>query len=204
MELKSPTTGEALRGDFFMKVIVGLGNPGPKYETTRHNVGFLAIDVIADALGIEIRQTKWKGLYGEGTYQGHKVILLKPMTYMNLSGESMIELINFYKIPIENLLVLYDDLDLPLGKIKLRYKGSSGGHNGLKSIIAHLGTEQFQRVKMGIGRPAFGDIVSYVLGQFPQDELGLLEDMLVKAKDASLSFIEEQDFTKVMNKYNGS
>lgn len=187
-----------------MKLIVGLGNPGPKYELTRHNIGFLAVDVIADALNIEIKQSKWKGLYGEGTYKGEKVILLKPMTYMNLSGESISELMNFYKIPLENMLVIFDDMDVPIGKIKLRYKGSSGGHNGLKSIIAHLGTEQFQRIKMGIGRPATGDVVSYVLGNFPQDDQKPLEEMLYRAKDASLSFLEEQDFSKVMNMYNGS
>ncbi|GAA0353459.1 aminoacyl-tRNA hydrolase [Bacillus horti] len=186
-----------------MKLIVGLGNPGPKYELTRHNIGFLSIDYIADELGLDLNKSKWKGLYAEGVYQGEKIILLKPMTFMNLSGESIQEVMNFYKIPVENILIIFDDLDLPFGKIKLRYKGSSGGHNGLKSIIAHLGTDQFKRIKMGIGRPEFGDTVSYVLGQFPLEQQDTLEEMLAHASKASTAFIGEDDFTKVMNKYNG-
>ncbi len=121
---------------------------------------------------------------------------------MNLSGESVREVLDFYKLQVEDLLIIYDDLDLPAGHIKLRYKGGSGGHNGMKSIIAHLGTEEFKRIKMGIGRPAQGDIVSYVLGKFLKEEEEGLKQQLIKSVEASCSFVEEEDFTKVMNRYN--
>jgi PTH1 family peptidyl-tRNA hydrolase len=185
-----------------VKVIVGLGNPGEKYECTRHNIGFITIDYIADQLQLSLDQSKFKGLYGEGRYKDEKVILLKPMTYMNLSGESIRELIDFYKLSHDDLLVIYDDLDLPAGDIKLRYKGGPGGHNGIKSILAHLGTEQFKRIKMGIGRPIYGDVISHVLGSFSKEEQTNLQEVVKKAAEASLSFLEEKDFTKVMNIYN--
>lgn len=185
-----------------MKVIIGLGNPGKKYEFTRHNIGFITLDYIAEVLNISMDQAKFKGLVGEGRYKDEKVILLKPMTFMNLSGEAIRELIDFYKLSNEDVLVIYDDLDLPGGQLKLRYKGGSGGHNGIKSILAHLGTEQFKRIKMGIGRPAYGDVVSYVLGNFTEEEDAGLQEAVKKATDASISFIEEKDFTKVMNIHN--
>jgi PTH1 family peptidyl-tRNA hydrolase len=185
-----------------MKVIIGLGNPGKEYEFTRHNIGFLTVDYLSDELQIPFNQAKFKGVYGEGRYKNEKVILLKPLTYMNLSGESIRELIDFYKLSIDDLLIIYDDLDLSPGKLKLRYKGGSGGHNGLKSIIHHLKTEQFKRIRMGIGRPLQGDIVSHVLGRFPTEEDEQLNEVIKKAAEASLSFIGEHDFTKVMNMYN--
>jgi PTH1 family peptidyl-tRNA hydrolase len=185
-----------------VKVIVGLGNPGKKYEFTRHNIGFITLDTISDQLNISLDQSKFKGLYGEGRYKNEKVVLLKPMTYMNLSGESIREVTDFYKLTHEDLLIVYDDLDLPSGKIKLRLKGGSGGHNGLKSIMAHLGTEEFKRVKMGIGRPTHGDVISHVLGQFSKDEEHTLQEAVKKAAEASVAFLEEEDFTKVMNIYN--
>lgn len=185
-----------------MKVIVGLGNPGPKYEFTRHNIGFLTIDQLAQKLNIEVKQSKFKALYGETRIGQEKVILLKPMTYMNLSGESVNEVLRFYNCEIDDVLIIYDDLDLPAGKMKLRMQGGAGGHNGIKSIIQHLGTQQFKRIKMGIGRPVNEDVVSYVLGTFSKEEQETLQEMLPKAADACVSFVEEEDFSKVMNNYN--
>lgn len=185
-----------------MKVIIGLGNPGKKYEFTRHNIGFITLDHVAEKLHISMDQAKFKGLIGEGRYMNEKVILFKPMTFMNLSGEAIRELLDFYKLSNEEILVIYDDLDLPSGQLKLRFKGGPGGHNGIKSILSHLGTEQFKRIKMGIGRPEYGDVVSYVLGNFNKEEEEGLQEAVKKATEASLSFIEERDFTKVMNIYN--
>ncbi|WP_202081448.1 aminoacyl-tRNA hydrolase [Caldalkalibacillus salinus] len=185
-----------------MKLIVGLGNPGPKYEDTRHNIGFMVIDHLARALNIEVTQNKGKGLVGEGLVEGQKVMLVKPMTYMNLSGECVRALMDYYKIPIDDVLIIYDDLDLPFAKFKLRMKGSSAGHNGLKSIIAHLGTQAFQRVKMGIGRPEYGDIIPYVLGKFAKEEQKHLQPWIEEAGEASLAFVTEPDFSKVMNRFN--
>jgi len=185
-----------------MKLIVGLGNPGKQYEFTRHNIGFLALDYLSEQLQSPINQAKFKGLLGEGKYKNERVLLLKPMTYMNLSGESIREVMDFYKIEIQDVLVIYDDLDLPNGSLKLRYKGGSGGHNGIKSIIHHLKTEEFKRIRMGIGRPEHGDIVSYVLGRFNKVEEGPLQVAIEKASKAAEAFIEEPDFTKVMNIYN--
>ena len=132
-----------------MKLIVGLGNPGPTYDRTRHNIGFEVIDELANRFNAPLTQTKWKGLYSMSFQNGEKVFLLKPLTYMNLSGESIRPLMDYYDIDIEDLLILYDDLDLPVGKIRLRQKGSAGGHNGVKSTIAHLGTQQFNRIQIG-------------------------------------------------------
>lgn len=184
------------------KVIVGLGNPGEKYAYTRHNIGFLTIDALADTLQISVNQAKFKGLYAETRWKGHKLIVLKPMTYMNLSGESIRAIVDFYKLDIQDLLIIYDDLDLPHGAVKLRVKGGSGGHNGLKSIIAHLKTEEFKRIKMGIGRPEHGDVIAHVLGTFREEEEAGLQEAIEKAVRASLAFVEEEDFSRVMNKYN--
>lgn len=185
-----------------IKVIVGLGNPGPKYAYTRHNIGFLTIDAISAELNVEVNQAKFKSLIGETSRNGHKVLLVKPMTFMNLSGEALREIVHFYKLPIDNLLVIYDDLDLPHGSVKLRFKGGSAGHNGLKSIIQHLGTEEFKRIKMGIGRPKDGQVVDYVLGRFAPDEMASINQAIEKAKEASLAFLSEDDFSRVMNKFN--
>jgi peptidyl-tRNA hydrolase, PTH1 family len=187
----------------YMKVIVGLGNPGRKYEVTRHNIGFITVDHIADELDIDVTRMKWKGLLGEGRVQGEKVILFKPQTYMNKSGEAVRELIDFYDVPLTDVLFIYDDLDLPSGKIKLRTKGSAGGHNGVKSLIQHLGTKELRRIKMGVGRPDSGDVVSYVLGQFPGEEQEAVRAMINMAVQAGIAFCTEE-FSKVMNMYNGS
>ncbi|MFB6366493.1 aminoacyl-tRNA hydrolase [Paenibacillus elgii] len=186
-----------------MKWFVGLGNPGRQYEATRHNIGFLALDSFADKHGIKITQSKCKGLLGEGHVAGQKVYLLKPQTYMNLSGESIRAFMDFYKAAIEDLIVVYDDLDTTYGQIRLRYQGSAGGHNGIKSTIAHLGTQSFQRIRMGISRPAPGrDIADYVLSPFSKEEFQEMPGFLDKTVDA-MEHILEHPFEKTMAKFNG-
>lgn len=185
-----------------MKLIVGLGNPGKKYETTRHNVGFRVIDKIADNLNIPLNQAKWKGLFGLETINNEKVILLKPLTYMNLSGESVRLLIDFYKINLEDVVVIYDDLDIPPGKIRLRQKGGHGGHNGIKSLLAHIGSEQFKRIRIGVGRPEPGEsVTNYVLGSFSATEKVEVEEALEHAAKASEAWLTK-DFLNVMNSFN--
>jgi peptidyl-tRNA hydrolase, PTH1 family len=185
-----------------MKLFVGLGNPGKQYNQTRHNVGFEVIDVLASKWLISLDQAKHKGLYGTGIVNGEKVILLKPLTYMNLSGESIAAVMNFFKIDVADIIVLYDDLDLRPGKIRLRQKGSAGGHNGMKSTIAHLGTQEFNRIRIGIGRPTVAMSISdYVLGRFTAEEWADVHQAVKKsadACDASLSV----SFLQVMNEYN--
>nr|WP_295970512.1 aminoacyl-tRNA hydrolase [uncultured Bacillus sp.] len=185
-----------------MKLIVGLGNPGKQYEKTRHNIGFIVVDKIAEKLNIQLDQAKFKGLFGMGHIEGEKVLLLKPLTYMNLSGESIRAIIDFYQIDTEDLLVIYDDLDLPAGRIRLRQKGSAGGHNGIKSTIAHLGTQAFNRIRVGINRPSNGmEITDYVLGRFSQEELAEIEEAVERSADACIEWIHKP-FLQVMNKYN--
>ncbi|MCU9615286.1 aminoacyl-tRNA hydrolase [Caldibacillus lycopersici] len=185
-----------------MKLIVGLGNPGKQYEDTRHNIGFKVIDEISSRLNIRLDEMKFNGIFGKGTINGEKVILLKPLTFMNLSGESVAPLMRYYDIPVENLLVIYDELDLPVGKIRLRYKGSAGGHNGIKSIIAHVGTQEFNRIRIGIDRPEQGyPIPNYVLGKFSKEEQEVLKDSIAKSAQACEMWIEKP-FQEVMNKYN--
>ncbi|WP_019536487.1 aminoacyl-tRNA hydrolase [Paenibacillus ginsengihumi] len=186
-----------------MKWFVGLGNPGKQYEHTRHNIGFMALDRFADKHGIAITQSKCKGLLGEGHVAGHKVYLLKPMTYMNLSGESIRAFMDYYKAPIEDLVVVYDDLDTAFGSIRLRYQGSAGGHNGIKSAIQHLGTQTFNRIRMGISRPAPGsDIAGYVLHAFSKEEFGRLPEVLDKTSEA-MEHLLTNPFEKTMAKFNG-
>lgn len=185
-----------------MKWIVGLGNPGTHYAHTRHNVGFMALDLLADRWGVAVSQSKFKALLGEGMIHGHKVFLLKPMTFMNLSGESVRAFMDFYKSRIEDMIVVYDDLDTPLGQIRLRHQGSPGGHNGMKSIIQHTGTQVFNRVRIGISRPAPGsNIVDYVLSPFCKQEASLLKEALDKTCDA-LDFAVHNPFDKSMAKFN--
>ncbi|WP_080843557.1 aminoacyl-tRNA hydrolase [Cytobacillus gottheilii] len=187
-----------------MKLFVGLGNPGKPYEQTRHNIGFEVIDSLAVKLGITLDQAKFKGIYGIGHCNGEKVFLLKPLTYMNLSGESIRPLMDYYGIEDEELTVIYDDLDLPVGKIRLRQKGSAGGHNGIKSTIAHLGTVQFNRIRVGIDRPPAGmKVPDYVLGKFSSDEQQEMQTVIEKCVDACESAITEP-FLQVMNKFNQS
>lgn len=184
-----------------MFLIVGLGNPGKEYENTRHNIGFEVIDYIANKYNIELNRVKFKGVYGEGFIQNKKVILLKPTTYMNLSGESIREVINFYKLTEEDVIVLYDDISLEVGRIRIREKGSAGGHNGIKSIIANLSTDVFPRIKIGVGQPK-GDLVSHVLGKFSKDEQEVLKESL-EASASAVEIIIKENAKEAMNKLNG-
>jgi PTH1 family peptidyl-tRNA hydrolase len=185
-----------------MKLIVGLGNPGMKYAKTRHNVGFWVIDELSRRWGIPVTKEKWNSEVGEGVVRGEKVILMKPLTYMNLSGEAVRPALDWLKADLEDLCVIYDDLDLPPGQIRLRLKGSSGGHNGMKSIIAHLGTDQFKRIKIGIGRPQGPmPIPDYVLGTFSAAELEEISDAVGRAADAVSHWLEST-FLEAMNDYN--
>lgn len=186
-----------------MKVIIGLGNPGKKYEDTRHNAGFMTIDKISEKWGIPVTQNKFRALVGEGRVEGEKVLLVKPQTYMNLSGESIAEILRFYKLIPDELVVIFDDLDLPTGQLRLREKGSAGGHNGIKSMIQHLGTQEFKRIKVGIGRPEPGRSVSdYVLQIFSVDERKAIDEAVSLAAEAAAMWAKEP-FLKVMNHYNG-
>lgn len=185
-----------------MKWIVGLGNPGKQYEQTRHNIGFMVIDELADRMNITMNQSKFKALVGEGHFAGEKVYLIKPMTYMNLSGEALRAFHDFYKIELEDMLVIYDDLDTEVGRIRLRYQGSAGGHNGIKSIIQHFGTMQFNRIRMGISRPPQGfNIADYVLSTFRKEELDALNKMINRAADAT-EYLFSEHFEKAMAKFN--
>jgi peptidyl-tRNA hydrolase, PTH1 family len=184
-----------------MKVIVGLGNPGVQYSETRHNVGFLLLDILAENMKLDFR-VKYQGLVAETQIAGEKTYLLKPQTFMNLSGRSVRELAQFYKVRVEDILVVYDDMDLPLGRLRLRDSGSAGGHNGIKSMIAELGTENFWRLKVGIGRPPAGwDSASYVLSTFTKDELPSLEETLEKGTRA-VALWAKGDGVKAMNQFN--
>ena len=185
-----------------MKCIVGLGNPGKKYEDTRHNIGFMVIDELLQRHHWELNHTKFKGQYALEHYQGEKVLLLKPQTYMNLSGESIRPLMDFYQISMEDVLVVYDDLDLPLGKIRLRQKGGHGGHNGIRSTIDHLGMKEFKRLRVGVGRPSGPiPVVDHVLGSFSKEQQ---EDKIISVKesaDACEAWLEKS-FVDVMNAFN--
>lgn len=184
-----------------MFLIVGLGNPGKEYTGTRHNIGFEAVDYIADKYNIELNRIKFKGIFGEGMINGKKVILLKPTTYMNLSGESIREVVNFYKISNEDIIVIYDDISLEVGRLRIREKGSHGGHNGIKSIIANLSSDVFPRVKIGVGGPK-GDLVSHVLGKFSNSEIEVLRESIMATSEA-VATILSRDTKEAMNKFNG-
>ncbi|AGF53943.1 MULTISPECIES: aminoacyl-tRNA hydrolase [Clostridium] len=184
-----------------MFLIVGLGNPGKEYEDTRHNIGFKVVDNIAKEYNIQINRQKFKGIYGEGFINGQKVILLKPTTYMNLSGESVREVVNFYNIENDEILIIYDDISLDVGKLRIREKGSAGGHNGIKSIIAHLGSEVFSRIKIGVGQPN-SDLVKHVLGKFSKEEMVTLDESIEAATNATAEIIKN-DVKTAMNQFNG-
>ena len=184
-----------------MYLIAGLGNPGKEYKHTRHNVGFDVLDMISEKYNININRIKSKGECGEGRIGAEKVLLLKPATYMNLSGESVREAVNFYKIPNENIIVIYDDISLEVGRMRIRQSGSAGGHNGIKNIISQLGSETFLRIKIGVGGPK-GDLISHVLGNFSKGE----RETVCKVFDASLEAAElliVKGLNETMNKYNG-
>jgi PTH1 family peptidyl-tRNA hydrolase len=184
-----------------MYLIVGLGNPGLEYRHTRHNVGFDILDLVADKYNISVNRTKFKGVCGDGFIAGEKVLLLKPSTYMNLSGESLVEAANFYKIPRENIIVIYDDISLAVGRMRIRPDGSAGGHNGIKNIILHLSSEVFPRIRVGVGQPQSG-LIPHVLGHFPKEERELLEKLFPAAIEATETIIRD-GVTEAMNKYNG-
>ena len=187
-----------------MYLVAGLGNPGSRYEMTRHNIGFHTIDYIADEQGLKIKKLKDKALYGETEIAGEKALLVKPQTYMNLSGESIIDFVNFFKIPVENVIVISDDISLPTGRIRVRAKGSAGGHNGLKSIIYQLQSESFPRVRIGVGEPEHKDyeLADYVLGRFGKDEIPVLEESIKRAYSAVCEIIRRGP-ESAMNRYNG-
>lgn len=184
-----------------MYIIAGLGNPGRKYENTRHNMGFIAVDLLAEKYGIKVDKIKFKALVGEGRIAGQKVLLVKPQTYMNLSGESVREVMSFYKEDIENLIVIYDDIDIPTGTIRLRKKGSAGTHNGMRNIVYLLGDDGFPRIRVGIGSEKKVDLINYVTGGVTKGEKELLEGALVKAADAAAAIVEK-GIEKAMNEYN--
>ncbi|MGE5628189.1 MAG: aminoacyl-tRNA hydrolase [Solirubrobacterales bacterium] len=183
-----------------MYLIAGLGNPGKQYEHTRHNVGFDTIDIISREYNIPLNREKFKGIYGEGTIADDKVILLKPKTFMNLSGESISEVSNFYKIESENIIVIYDDISLHTGRMRIRPQGSAGGHNGIKSIISCLSTEKFPRIKIGVGHPEY-DLIPFVLGRFSKEDRALVEEVM-KAAALSVEEIIKNGVPEAMNKYN--
>ncbi|NLP46765.1 MAG: aminoacyl-tRNA hydrolase [Epulopiscium sp.] len=185
-----------------MYAIVGLGNPGIEYGATRHNVGFEVIERLAYDHGISMTKRKHKALVGEGIIGREKVILVQPQTYMNGSGESVQEIINWYKIPFEKLIVIYDDISLEVGDLRIRMKGSAGGHNGMKNIIAHVGTQEFPRIRIGIGaKPPGWDLADYVLGRFSKEEIKKIVPAIVLASEAVEKIICD-DLQSAMNCYN--
>ena len=184
-----------------MKLIVGLGNPGKTYENTRHNAGFKFIDKFAESQNLNFNKEKFDGIYTEFNYKNEKIILLKPQKYMNLSGEVLIKFKDFYKIDLNDILVICDDLDTPLGKIKLKYKGSSGGHNGLKNIESHLHSNEYKRIKIGISNNKDKDKIDYVIGKMPKEELNILEQVTGKAEEILIDYLN-MTFDNLMNKYN--
>ena len=184
-----------------MKVVIGLGNPGKKYEKTRHNIGFIAVDNLRKKMNISDEREKFQALVCEKNIDGEKVIFLKPQTFMNLSGNSVIEIVNFYKLdPKKDIIVIYDDMDLSFGDIRIREKGSSGGHNGIKSIISHIG-EEFIRIKCGIGAKE-KDAVEHVLGEFNQTEQKDLDEILEKINNCVIEMLSVQNLDRIMQKYN--
>lgn len=187
----------------FEYLVVGLGNPGLEYEITRHNAGFLALDVMQSKLNFTMKKLKFKSLVGECTVGDKKVIVIKPQTFMNNSGEAVRECAAFYKIPVENIIVLYDDISLDVGKMRIRRKGSAGGHNGIKSIIYHLGSENFPRVKIGVGKKPHPDydLPAWVLSNFTKDEQLVLEKLLPNAVEAAEMIIEGKT-DRAMNLFN--
>lgn len=187
-----------------MKIIIGLGNPGSKYENTRHNVGFLAVDYLSERLGVHIFTktfSKFNAIITEARINGNKLLLVKPLTYMNLSGEAVKPIIDWYKIDIEDMVVVYDDLDLPLGKLRIREKGSAGGHNGMKSIIQHVGTDHFKRIRIGIDRPKEESVVDHVLAKFTIDEKMNIDDSINILSEALVDWLNGVKFIKLMNTY---
>lgn len=190
------------RKDKMMYLIAGLGNPTREYDKTRHNVGFSVIDVLADKYNIDVSDRKHKALCGRGVIEGEKVLLLKPQTFMNLSGESIREAVDYYKIDPEDIIVIYDDISLEPGQLRIRLKGSAGGHNGIKNIIAHLGTQEFPRIKVGVGaKPPKMDLADYVLSRFGAEEQKVMDEAFGEAAEAAVMMMTT-GAERAMNHYN--
>lgn len=187
---------------FTMKLIVGLGNIGKEYDGTRHNVGFMVLDELAKREGISFNKVKNEATLADFMFKGEKIILAKPLTYMNESGRSVRPLMDFYKIPVEDVIIIHDDMDLPVGHLRLRQKGSAGGHNGIKSLISHLGTQEFKRIKIGIDHPQRMSVVDWVLSRFTKEQQNQLESGINEALEALDNWIDTDDFMGTMNKYN--
>ena len=185
-----------------MKLIVGLGNPGKKYELTRHNSGFRVLDLFAEMVRVDIDREDFKGEYGKFKLDNEDIILFKPMTFMNLSGTAVREIVNFFKIDKEDIVIVYDDMAINPGDIRLRLKGSSGGQKGMQNIIENLGSEEIKRIRVGIGEPEY-DAIDYVLGKAKGEEAKALDDAILRAAHAIKDYLLLDDFTKAMNKYNG-
>lgn len=185
-----------------MKIFVGLGNPTPEYAATKHNVGFMLADRLANELSADIWREKFNSLVAETFFDGEKVLIVKPQTFMNLSGESVAPIVNFYKIGVENLVVAHDDMDLPLGMIRLRPKGSGGGHHGVESIIQHLGTQNFPRIRIGVGRPPENwSVNSHVLSPFNQNDSKIISDAIDELVPAVICIFKD-GIDNAMNKFN--
>lgn len=194
-----------LERENMVKMIVGLGNPGSKYEKTKHNIGFMAIDKIVNNLDVTFTEDKnFKAQIGSTFINHEKVYFVKPTTFMNNSGIAVKALLTYYNISVEDLIVIYDDLDMEVGKLRLRSKGSAGGHNGIKSIIAHIGTQEFNRIKVGIGRPLKGmTVINHVMGQFNTEDNIVISLTLDRVVNAVNFYLQENDFEKTMQKFNG-
>lgn len=188
-----------------VKMIVGLGNPGSKYNDTKHNIGFMAVDRIVKKLDVNFTENKnFKAEIGSDFINGEKIYFIKPTTFMNNSGIAVKALLTYYNISIKDMIIIYDDLDMEVGKIRFRQKGSAGGHNGIKSIIAHLGTQEFDRIKVGIGRPnGRMTVINHVLGKFDKNDEIMISNTLDKVDNAVNYYLQTNDFQKTMQKYNG-
>lgn len=184
-----------------MYLIVGLGNPGKEYETTKHNAGYIAIDYIADQLNETINKEKFNGMYCKTNINGEQVILLKPITYMNLSGNSVVQFLNYFDIPVSNLIVIFDDIDIPMGKIRIKKSGSAGTHNGMRSVVNCIGSTEFPRIKIGIDKGQDVNLIDYVLSNYTKDELENLE-LVCKDIYDSINDILSGKIDIAMNKYN--
>ena len=185
-------------------LVVGLGNPGAKYEHTRHNMGFLTVDLLAEQAGVKLNKVKFKSAYNIIPFAGAKCLVMKPQTYMNLSGEAVREAVQFYKIPADHVLVIYDDVSLPVGKLRVRPTGSAGGHNGIKNIIAHLGTQDFPRIKIGVGSPSNPDydMADWVLGTPSMEDRKILLNSFARAADAAEAICSGEELRKAMGRFN--
>ena len=185
-----------------MYLIVGLGNPEKEYKGTRHNMGFDTVNKIADEYNVKIEKNKFNGLYGDFNFNGEKIILLKPQTFMNLSGDSVVQYVNFYKVPLENVIVIHDDIDIEEGKVKIRKAGGPGTHNGMKSLCSRLASENFPRVRVGIGNPKFkGDLINFVIGHIDSETAKILDEATTTAKNAIIVILNN-GIDIAMNKFN--